>query len=113
MTNKKRERPASKFIGLISTHFENVFDVAYEYDQPGRGGGALRKKIPSPENRMFEIRLKRDMEIHREAVRNGIGQPPYVINTSRSNPDHPKNEINTPAATAEPITPEILLAIQY
>lgn len=26
---------------------------------------------------------------------------------------YPKNEINTPAATAEPITPEILLAIQY
>ena len=26
---------------------------------------------------------------------------------------YPKNEINTPAATAEPITPEILLAMQY
>ena len=26
---------------------------------------------------------------------------------------YPRNEINTPAATAEPITPEILLAIQY
>lgn len=26
---------------------------------------------------------------------------------------YPKNEISTPAATAEPITPEILLAIQY
>lgn len=27
--------------------------------------------------------------------------------------DYPRNEISTPAATAEPITPEILLAIQY
>ena len=27
--------------------------------------------------------------------------------------DYPKNEIRTPAATAEPITPEILLAMQY
>lgn len=26
---------------------------------------------------------------------------------------YPRNEINTPAATAEPITPDILLAIQY
>lgn len=26
---------------------------------------------------------------------------------------YPKNEIKTPAATAEPITPEILLAMQY
>lgn len=26
---------------------------------------------------------------------------------------YPKNEINTPAATAEPITPEMLLAMQY
>lgn len=26
---------------------------------------------------------------------------------------YPKKEINTPAATAEPITPEILLAMQY
>lgn len=26
---------------------------------------------------------------------------------------YPKNEINTPAATAEPITPDILLAMQY
>lgn len=28
-------------------------------------------------------------------------------------PYYPRNEISTPAATAEPITPEILLAIQY
>ena len=27
--------------------------------------------------------------------------------------NYPKNEINTPAATAEPITPEMLLAMQY
>ena len=27
--------------------------------------------------------------------------------------DYPKNEIKTPAATAEPITPEMLLAMQY
>ena len=27
--------------------------------------------------------------------------------------DYPKNEIRTPAATAEPITPEMLLAMQY
>ena len=27
--------------------------------------------------------------------------------------NYPKNEISTPAATAEPITPEMLLAIQY
>lgn len=33
----------------------------------------------------------------------------YYLNDSF----YPKNEINTPAATAEPITPEILLAMQY
>ncbi|CAD5271417.1 hypothetical protein IMPR6_700127 [Imperialibacter sp. EC-SDR9] len=33
---------------------------------------------------------------------------PYSLN-----PTYPKNEISTPAATAEPITPEILLAMAY
>lgn len=35
-------------------------------------------------------------------------QPRLFLETA-----YPRNEINTPAATAEPITPEMLLAMQY
>lgn len=39
--------------------------------------------------------------------------PFYILKFLLSNNYYPKNEIKTPAAAAEPITPEILLAIQY
>lgn len=40
--------------------------------------------------------------------------PDSFLSFAKGNPmRYPKKEINTPAATAEPITPEMLLAMQY
>lgn len=45
---------------------------------------------------------------------NCISCQTLFLSFAKGNPmRYPKKEINTPAATAEPITPEMLLAMQY
>lgn len=70
------------------------------------------KQLPSPTNRRF-FSINKGVSYYVKAV----ARKPSTIQQKTShhctNIVYPKNEINTPAATAEPITPEMLLAMQY
>lgn len=93
------------YANFLDNPLPNVVYLQCHDEKRGRRGGVRGRIMLRPYKKKADCRWRRHIKKARVPHRSILA---IYIKTG----DYPKNEMSTPAATAEPITPEMLLDIQ-